>query len=275
MDRGQDAIVDHRYWASAEDIANPWHLGRQTLPDVAPHLEGHTLLITEWGRDKVWDLPPDKRGYAGWHKDPRLTAEGYMAELARAETQWLEPFANIPGAAVFDAGARAWPYFEVNSLWPSIMARRTGAPQPEPPRVAPLGYPLPFRARVSQGFGPTHHAIDLAAEDWREFREFHGTPVLAMHDGPVWIGNDLDGYGLYIVIDDGQQYRSYYAHLSETTVPSGAYVKRGDTIGRVGYSGNCLPLGIRGTHLHVELLPKPTEWANGFGGRVNPETYWR
>jgi murein DD-endopeptidase MepM/ murein hydrolase activator NlpD len=147
------------------------------------------------------------------------------------------------------------------------------------PDVAGLtGYrwPLP-RGRLTQDFGPTafasrvvngqpfHDGIDLAT--------FCGDRVVAAHDGVVlaasrhfddaigWLG-DLTGYyrrldakklwltlPIVVVIDDGNGYRSMYAHFEKVVVKPGQRVRAGDLLGYEGRTGNA-----SGCHVHYGLF---------------------
>ena len=60
---------------------------------------------------------------------------------------------------------------------------------------------------------------------------------------------DDSGYwGFWVVIDHGENLRSYYAHLKGATVAVGQWVDRGDEIGRMGSTGNST-----GPHVHFEI----------------------
>jgi murein DD-endopeptidase MepM/ murein hydrolase activator NlpD len=48
-----------------------------------------------------------------------------------------------------------------------------------------------------------------------------------------------------------------YAHQSAYETTQGAYVRQGQTIGRVGCTGNC-----SGPHLHFEVRKGPEAWSS-------------
>ncbi|WP_329177905.1 M23 family metallopeptidase [Streptomyces sp. NBC_01477] len=95
----------------------------------------------------------------------------------------------------------------------------------------------------------THTGQDFAAPT--------GTPVHAVHSGTVtsagWAGSY--GYRVVLRLDDGTEL--WYCHLSTMVATSGE-VTTGDTIGRVGATGN-----VPGPHLHLEVRP-------GGGAPVDP-----
>jgi murein DD-endopeptidase MepM/ murein hydrolase activator NlpD len=76
-----------------------------------------------------------------------------------------------------------------------------------------------------------------------------GTPVLAAFAGQVAIADFLGGYGLTVSLEHNKgTQQTLYAHLSEIFVKPGEWVKQGETIGRVGSTGNST-----GPHLHFEF----------------------
>jgi murein DD-endopeptidase MepM/ murein hydrolase activator NlpD len=125
------------------------------------------------------------------------------------------------------------------------------------PTQAGTGYFIrPVRGYViTQRFHVWHSGIDLAVGT--------GSSVFAADGGTVvYAGWNPVGYGNLIVLDHGNGWRTYYAHLSEVDVTCGEWIPRGSIIGRVGSTGNST-----GPHLHFEILR--------FGVSVNPEGYIR
>ena len=159
------------------------------------------------------------------------------------------------------------------------MPPETAAPAATPPPLADLtGYrwPLP-RGRLTLPFGPSpwgsrlvegqpfHDGIDLAT--------VCGDRIVAAHDGFVlaagrhyddaigWVG-DLSAYyrrldakqlwstlPIVVIIDDGNGYRSIYAHFSKIVVKVGQMVRAGQLIGYEGRTGRA-----SGCHLHYGLF---------------------
>jgi murein DD-endopeptidase MepM/ murein hydrolase activator NlpD len=76
-----------------------------------------------------------------------------------------------------------------------------------------------------------------------------GTEILAGHDGTVTFAGDSGGYGLLVIIDDGNGLVTKYAHCHELRVSSGQPVSAGEVIATVGNTGSST-----GPHLHFELL---------------------
>lgn len=76
-----------------------------------------------------------------------------------------------------------------------------------------------------------------------------GAPVNAAADGVVaYAGNQLRGFGNMILIRHADGYVTAYAHNQSLLVEKGAKVKRGQTIARVGSTGN-----VSSPQLHFEI----------------------
>jgi murein DD-endopeptidase MepM/ murein hydrolase activator NlpD len=105
------------------------------------------------------------------------------------------------------------------------------------PPVSPGSY------TVTQPFAPWHSGIDLAA--------VLGTAAHAADAGVVvysgWVPQSW-GYGQLVVLDHGNNWTTYYAHLNAINVHCGQSVARGEVVGEVGTTGNST-----GTHLHFEM----------------------
>jgi beta-lactamase regulating signal transducer with metallopeptidase domain len=99
----------------------------------------------------------------------------------------------------------------------------------------------------------THGGIDI--------RAIEGTPVLSTADGIVINVSHEDGWGKLIVIDHGNGYETWYAHLKDFSVKKGDNVKQAQNIGFVGNTGHST-----GPHLHYEVRLN--------GERVNPMDYF-
>lgn len=111
--------------------------------------------------------------------------------------------------------------------------------------------------------GKPHTGIDYACPD--------GTPVLASADGIVMkAGWDSTGYGNCVIILHAAHCSTLYAHLSECAVYDNQRVRQGDVIGWSGYTGNVVPLGIKGAHLHFEARERWNDWTTHFDPMTLP-----
>jgi len=100
----------------------------------------------------------------------------------------------------------------------------------------------PASGRITQRFLPWHKGIDIANKS--------GGAILAADSGKVVVAGwtDNTGYGIRVMVDHGNGYRTLYAHLSKVSVKVGQSVKRGDMLGLMGSTGRST-----GTHLHFEI----------------------
>ena len=97
-----------------------------------------------------------------------------------------------------------------------------------------------------------HLGIDFGAK--------RGTPIHAIASGKVIYAGWMRGYGKVTKIDHGYGLISLYAHQSKLLVKRGDFVKRGETIGKVGSTGRST-----GPHLHLGFYKR--------GRAVNPGRY--
>lgn len=115
-----------------------------------------------------------------------------------------------------------------------------------------LSSPYGYRIHPISGTRKLHAGIDYAAP--------HGTAIFAADDGKVLTSGWVNGYGYTVSINHGSGYVTMYAHCSSLLVSAGQNVKRGQTIAKVGSTGNST-----GNHLHFEVKIN--------GKTVNPASY--
>ena len=107
-----------------------------------------------------------------------------------------------------------------------------------------------YRIHPIHGGKQFHAGIDIALPT--------GTEILAGFDGTVTrVGYDADGYGNFLVIDNGAGIQALYAHCHRVLVSQGQRVSEGDVIATVGSTG-----ASTGPHLHMEVIRH--------GRRLNP-----
>ncbi|WP_241989996.1 M23 family metallopeptidase [Streptomyces sp. AC1-42W] len=85
-----------------------------------------------------------------------------------------------------------------------------------------------------------HTGLDFAAPT--------GTPVKAVHGGTITSAGYSGSYGYRTVLELEDGTEVWYCHQSSIGVSIGQKVTTGDTIGRVGATGN-----VTGPHLHLEV----------------------
>ena len=122
---------------------------------------------------------------------------------------------------------------------------------PLKPTMVPAGWPVDgplasgygVRPDPFSGEGAYHTGIDIASQ--------MGTKVKVTADGTViqaGFGAFTGGYGCLVVVDHGNGYQTYYAHLSRASVMPGQEIRQGDIVGEVGSTGRST-----GPHLHYEV----------------------
>ena len=119
-----DAILLHEYWADPSDLDKRWYTARWTDERVWPMVRGHNIIVTECGRDAIWENGR-KRGQPGWRKT--ITADGFLMEVWRYEAL-LKMTPDVIGGCLFTGGVLGeWRDFDANQLWPRIVAAQEGA----------------------------------------------------------------------------------------------------------------------------------------------------
>ena len=107
-----------------------------------------------------------------------------------------------------------------------------------------------YRIHPISGDKRFHAGIDIALPT--------GTEILAGFDGTVTsVGYDTDGWGNFVVIDNGEGIQALYSHCHRVLVSTGQSVLEGDVIATVGSTG-----ASTGPHLHMEVIRH--------GRRLNP-----
>ena len=110
------------------------------------------------------------------------------------------------------------------------------------PSPSGLIWPLsgPVTSPFGMRWGRMHEGIDIGVPD--------GTPIHAAAAGSVIYAGWEAGYGNLVVLDNGGNVATAYAHQSQIAVAPGQQVNQGDVIGYSGCTGHCL-----GPHLHFEV----------------------
>ncbi len=124
-------------------------------------------------------------------------------------------------------------------------------------------WPAPSCHYISSPYGwrnsGWHNGVDLVKSGGGAL----GTPVIASKSGRVEVvQRSSSGYGNMVLINHGDGYKTRYAHMVKGSikVSVGDYVEAGQTIGKVGSTGNST-----GPHLHFEVIVN--------GETRNPKNY--
>lgn len=108
------------------------------------------------------------------------------------------------------------------------------------PWISHVTSPYGYRIHPISGGKDLHRGVDIGIAE--------GTPIKAIQDGTVVSAGNAGDYGLCVVIEGEDGYKSRYAHCSSISVGAGQEVKRGDVVAAVGSTGNST-----GPHLHLEV----------------------
>jgi murein DD-endopeptidase MepM/ murein hydrolase activator NlpD len=120
---------------------------------------------------------------------------------------------------------------------------RSNAGQPvSTPSSAGLIWPVsgPITSPFGWRWGRMHQGIDIGVPS--------GTPIHAAAAGTVIYCGWEEGYGNFVVLDNGGDLATAYGHQSSIAVTCGQQVNQGDIIGYTGCTGHCF-----GPHLHFEV----------------------
>lgn len=184
-----------------------------------------------------------------------------VAAVSPAPSQAAPPQAVVsspapaPQAATTQTApaATAAPVPQIASVPPA--AAPAPPPLPANPPAAPAGSDTavsagrmlwPVRGVVTSDFGPKpgglqNDGVNIAAP--------RGTPFRAAESGVViYAGNELRGFGNLLLLRHEGGLVTAYAHADELMVQRGDQVRRGQTIGRVGATGN-----VTTPQLHFEV----------------------
>ena len=112
------------------------------------------------------------------------------------------------------------------------------------------GYIYPVRGPITSYFGYRIHPIygTSRLHTGMDFGVGYGVPILAADNGVVIHSGWYGGYGNTVILDHGGGFTTLYAHASSLAVSNGQTVNQGQTVSRVGSTGNST-----GPHLHFEV----------------------
>lgn len=160
-----------------------------------------------------------------WHGFPSGDFDGIFGPRTEAALLRFQEWAGLPRAGWAGTGTLS-------------------ALQAAPP-VCPIPLAWPLELRLGDGFGPRglrfHAGVDIPASI--------GTLIGAADPGRVVYAGWRDGgWGVEVTIAHRDGVRTIYAHLSRALVSLGQRVRTGQSIGRVGETGDAT-----GPHLHFEV----------------------
>ncbi|MEW1615860.1 MULTISPECIES: M23 family metallopeptidase [unclassified Streptomyces] len=148
-------------------------------------------------------------------------------------------------------------------------AKEAAEKKAEEKRLAELraSYTLPASSyTITSTYGQSGAMWSSGQHTGLDFAGAAGAPLKAVHSGTItsagWSGSY--GYRTVLQLEDGTEV--WYAHQSSIDVSVGQKVSTGETIGRMGATGN-----VTGVHLHLEVHTaggsalNPMAWLNSKG----------
>jgi murein DD-endopeptidase MepM/ murein hydrolase activator NlpD len=201
------------------------------------NLKGEVVARKEEFEAHLEDLEEESAAIAETLR--RRQAEA-AAAAARAATSTTTTVAGAPASSAGPGTTAA--------AAPVKAPGRLLTPVPGAPITSPFGY----RIHPIYGTSRLHTGIDYGASE--------GTPIRASADGVVVSASWFGGYGNATIIDHGGGIATLNGHQSSMSVSAGQKVTQGQTIGRVGCTGDCT-----GPHTHFEVRVN--------GDPVNPANY--
>ena len=171
-----------------------------------------------------------------------LDREARVMELARTLEEVEAGYEAI--RSLFGGGTAG----AASELWlPPATGRLAGQGSPTPQDNIPASWPLTEGGFVTQMLleataaeVPYHPGIDIAIPAGSYIRAAGSGTVLEAGEDPV--------YGIYLVLDHGDGYRSLYAHASMIFAEAGDAVRGSEVIALSGSSGRSTA-----PHLHFEI----------------------
>lgn len=201
--------------------------------------------------------------------DPNIYVAAGSVNLGE-EVKYLYPQKTNNYALIeYTAGSqkkRAW-IFD-NNLSTTKPAKELG--------IRPVGTSFKSNDYPNYPSGNYHGGTDIGSTEGASYlnsvkASFAGTVVQVVNNVPPGTGTS---YGNHVVIEstiNGTTYRTWYAHLDsvDSSVSVNNGVSKGQVIGKLGNTGNCIPRSYYHTHLEYRTSPFTYQTNN-----VDPKTFY-
>jgi murein DD-endopeptidase MepM/ murein hydrolase activator NlpD len=130
-----------------------------------------------------------------------------------------------------------------------------------------MAWPVPSSHVITSPFGMRRHPITgkFSFHTGIDISAAPGAEIISAADGIVRGTGDDSVYGLWILLDHGMGWATFYAHCSVLLVYPGDVTSKGQKIAEAGSTGMST-----GPHLHFEVRQKG-EFINPLGGVELPE----
>jgi murein DD-endopeptidase MepM/ murein hydrolase activator NlpD len=178
-------------------------------------------------------------------RDVRDELVGATHDLSETKQQKLTDLSQLSASEQAEAG-------EIDALQAAsaaigerirqAQAQHSSSGPDSTPSSAGLVWPVsgPITSPFGWRWGRMHQGIDIGVG--------YGTPIHAAAAGTVIYCGWEEGYGNFVVLDNGGNLATAYGHQSQIAVTCGQQVAQGQVIGYVGCTGHCT-----GPHLHFEV----------------------
>ncbi len=181
---------------------------------------------------------------AAQEQEARNALLGARNQLNQTKQQQQVVLSSLSGKDRVQAEEIAREQAVSNQLAAQIRAAQAGTSQSATSTPSSAGLIWPVSGPVTSPFGPRwgsfHPGIDIGVPT--------GTPIEAAAAGTVIYCGWEQGYGNFVVIDNGGNLATAYGHQSSIAVTCGEHVDQGQVIGYSGCTGTCY-----GPHLHFEV----------------------
>ncbi|NLJ56822.1 MAG: peptidoglycan DD-metalloendopeptidase family protein [Firmicutes bacterium] len=170
-----------------------------------------------------------------------------IAELYQSEPQLITAFNLLgeernltPGEKLVIPGGTL-PAAEKKAVQAALLTSRYGLRDNLPASPA---FDWPVSGRISSPYGwrqgTFHYGLDIAVP--------HGSTIRAAAAGVVAETGTKQGYGLMLILDHRDNWKTLYAHCSRLLVQENEKVSQGQPVALIGATGNAT-----GPHLHLEI----------------------
>lgn len=203
--------------ARLNNLRAPYKLNRNQSLRLPPRHKENTRAYEV--ASKNYDVPPTKS----------------QTKVARVESEVLA--SNLPASHNNSAKNNQVNKAPQNNSQPPVSTEWMGGK---------VSFIKPVSGKIISGYGPKPDGLH---NDGVNIKAAKGDAIRAAEQGiVVYSGSQIEGYGNMVLIRHANGYLTAYAHMQKSLVKKGDRVKRGQTIGTVGATGN-----VKTPQLHFEI----------------------
>lgn len=208
--------------------------------------DGDTL----YGVGKIFDVSVNRLVKLNNLRAPYTISKGQVLRLPSPQGQAVKKQqVSMTTRAASPKNARSQNTMPEPSKKPSVQkasVKRPKIPSKVPKRSGNGKFMQPVDGKVLSSYGPKKGGLH---NDGVNIKAPRGAPVRAAENGVVvYTGSELEGYGNLVLVRHEGRWMSAYAHLDKTLIKRGDTVRRGQSLGTVGSSGQ-----VSSPQLHFEL----------------------